>query len=76
VYLELAIVNVNHKLLCRVLPEIVIVTHLKERIGSTHDSGARGLGFDLIQTKDGIFNRKTLISFLSDNRLKNDYIHL
>ncbi len=37
--------------------------------GSTHDSGARGPGFD--PTQDGIYSEAP-ISLLSDNRLKND----
>ena len=43
--------------------------------GSTHDSGARGPGFDstYTQTQDGIYS-EALISLLSDNRLKNDVI--
>ncbi len=45
--------------------------------GSTHDSGARGPGFDPTPkpclTQDGIYS-EALISLLSDNRLKNDAI--
>jgi hypothetical protein len=75
VYLELAIVNVNHKRLCRVLPEIVIVTHLKERMWSgalvAHTTPVQeDLGLILIQIQYGIFlTEKTLISILSDIRL-------
>jgi hypothetical protein len=46
------------------------------RIGSTHNSGARGPGFDPHPDPGWHFNRKTLIPLLSDNRLKNDFIHL
>ncbi len=44
------------------------------RIGSTHDSGARGPGFDSHPDPDGFIGSP--ISFLSDNRLKNDFINL
>jgi len=44
------------------------------RIGSTHGTGARGPGFDSHPDPDG-FNG-SLISLLSDNRLKNDFINL
>ncbi len=46
------------------------------RIGSTRDSGARGSGFDSHPDPGWHFNGKTLIPLLSDNRLKNDFIHL
>jgi hypothetical protein len=41
--------------------------------GSTHDSGARGPGFDstYTQTQDGIY-LKALIPLLSDNRLNKN----
>jgi hypothetical protein len=46
-------------------------------IGSRHDSGARGLGFDFHPNPGWHFNRKTLISLLSDSRLKKtaDFIY-
>ncbi len=34
------------------------------------------LGLILTQTQDGILMEKTTIPLLSDNRLKNDFIHL
>ncbi len=37
---------------------------------STHDSGARGHGFDSLQDPGWHFRGETLISLLSDNRLK------
>ncbi len=43
-------------------------------IGSTHDSGARGPGFDSHPDPDGLIGSP--ISLLSDNRLKNDFINL
>ncbi len=46
------------------------------RIGSTHNYGARGPGFDSHPDPGWHFNGKTLIPLLSDNRLKNDFIHL
>ncbi len=45
-------------------------------IGSTHNSGARGPGFDTHPDPGWHFNGKTLIPLLSDNRLKNNFIHL
>jgi hypothetical protein len=44
------------------------------RIDSTHDSGARGPGFDSHPGPDGFIG--SLIYLLSDNRLKNDIISL
>ncbi len=44
------------------------------RIGSTHDSGARGPGFDYHKDPDGFIG--FLISFLPDNGLKNEFINL
>jgi hypothetical protein len=42
--------------------------------GSTHNSGARGPGFDPTpKTQEGIY-LDALISLLSDNRLKNNVI--
>ncbi len=41
--------------------------------GSTHDSGARGPGFDPSPKPRTAFS-EALISLLSDNRLKNDFI--
>ena len=43
--------------------------------GSAHDSGARGPGFDLTPKPRMAFS-EALISLLTDNRLKNDYINL
>jgi hypothetical protein len=43
--------------------------------GSTHDSGVRGPGFDPTSSPGWHFS-EALISLLSDNRLKNDFIHL
>jgi hypothetical protein len=43
--------------------------------GGTHDSGARGPGFDPTPKPRMAFS-EALISLLSDNRLKNDCIHL
>ncbi len=40
-----------------------------------HDSYARGPGFDSLPDPDGIYG-KTLISLVSDNRLKNIFFHL
>jgi hypothetical protein len=45
----------------------VIMVH-----GSTHDSGARGPGFDPTPKLRMAFS-EALISLLSDNRLKNDF---
>jgi hypothetical protein len=44
------------------------------RIGSTHGSGARGPAFDYHPDPDGFIG--SLISLLSDNRLKNNFINL
>jgi hypothetical protein len=46
----------------------------KWHIDSTHDSGARGPGFDSHPGPDGFIG--SLIYLLSDNRLKNDIISL
>jgi hypothetical protein len=43
--------------------------------GSTHDYSARGPGFDPTPKPRMAFS-EALISLLSDNRLKNDFIHL
>jgi hypothetical protein len=43
-------------------------------IGSTHGSGARGPGFDSHPDPDGFIG--SLISLLSDNRCKNNFINL
>ena len=40
--------------------------------GSTHNSGARGPGFDLTPKLRMAFS-EALISLLSDNKLKNDF---
>jgi hypothetical protein len=45
-------------------------------IGSTHDSGARGPGFDSHPDPGWHFNGKTLVPLLSDSSLKNNLIHL
>jgi hypothetical protein len=42
--------------------------------GSTHDSGARGLGFDPTPKPRTAFFWKTLISLISDNRVKSNVI--
>ncbi len=42
--------------------------------GSTHDSGARGLGFDPTPKLRTAFFWKTLISLISDNRVKSNVI--
>ncbi len=43
--------------------------------GSTHDSGARGLGFDPTPKPSTAF-LEALISLLEYNRLKSDFVHL
>jgi hypothetical protein len=43
--------------------------------GSIHNSGAIGLGFDPTPSPGWHFS-EALISLLSGNRLKNDFIHL
>ncbi len=42
--------------------------------GNTHDSGARGPGFDPTPKPRTAFFSEALISLLSDNRLENDVI--
>ncbi len=46
------------------------------RMGSTHNSDARGPGYYSHPDQGWHLNGKTLISLLSDNRLKNDFINL
>jgi hypothetical protein len=43
--------------------------------GSTHNYGARGLGFDPTPKPRTAF-LEALISLLEDNRLKSDFVHL
>jgi hypothetical protein len=43
--------------------------------GSTHNSGARGPGFDPTPKPRTAF-LEALIPLLSDNRLENDFMHL
>ncbi len=53
-----------------------VIVDVEWRISSTHDSSARGPGFDSHPDPGGIFNEKTHNSLLSDSRLKNDFVHL
>jgi hypothetical protein len=53
---------------------LVIISDVEWRIGSTHGSGARRPGFDSPPDPDGFVG--SLISLLSDNSLKNNFINL
>jgi hypothetical protein len=50
--------------------------YVEWRVITTHDSDARVSGIDSHPDQEGIFRKKTLISFLSDNVLKNEFINL